>query len=445
MKIYFGAVILALTASLAADDPAPTRQQPAPAQPAKVEVIADLVGEALRVNPAVAAARARWESSRQKIPQATAWPDPMVMVGGTAFNGGTPSMDGEFRYGFKQMIPFPGKKQLARTVAEKEGERVYAEYVVVAQETALGVRKAHTAISLTDERLRKTRELRGWLEAAEKAAAAQVAVNQGLQSDLLQAQTEIAMLELDLTTLVLERVDQVATLNRWVGRRHDAAFGKTELPDEAHAGGDVDEMADYAVDHRPALLALKRETERAKAAIALARKERAPDFEVGLEMQHNLGMMAGHDSGDAEREVMVTIGVSLPIWNLRKYSALVREEQANLKAAQADHADLKARTTEEIHHLLSRIIIAQQTEQAYRKTILPRLVACCLGDLQAYQGGQLDFRRVLESYRQWKKAELERAKALAESLTAIAELDALLGPEWPQLEPEAQPKKGKTK
>lgn len=390
----------------------------------KIESLPDLIAEALRNNPAVAAARARWEAARERVPQSKAWEDPMWMASGSVFSskGMNPREEGNFSYGVSQTVPFFGKRRLAGAVAEKEAARAYEEYQEAAQEVVMELRKTHTALLLNQKMIEVNAELRGWMETAEKSAAAKVAANQAMQSDLLRTQTELALLDKELIALRAMHTDRIATMNRLLARKHDAPFGVAAISETLPLPyGDVDALTEYSLSRRPALRALAAERERAKAALDLARREqRAPDFTLGTELRHY------HGDGEL-REAMFTVSVPLPWWNDLKYRARVREEQANYHRAQAEWENLRARTEEEIHHLLSRLNVATRTAKLYEDIILPREKACCIADLAAYEAGQLELARLLDSYRQLKKSELERYEAVATALRAQAELEAILG------------------
>src|SRR6202022_2557986 len=83
----------------------------------------ETVTTALQNNPSIKTARAKWESAKQRIPQAAAWEDPKLTVN---------SLLGRFvdisRNGFtdqmvtvEQMIPLTGKNRRKERIAAAEG------------------------------------------------------------------------------------------------------------------------------------------------------------------------------------------------------------------------------------------------------------------------------------------------------------------------------------
>ena len=80
-----------------------------------------LLGEVLKNNPGLGAARSRVTSAKARVPQARAWDDPQVGIEfyATPITSINPLADGmETDYFLQQMIPFPGKKGLMGEAAE---------------------------------------------------------------------------------------------------------------------------------------------------------------------------------------------------------------------------------------------------------------------------------------------------------------------------------------
>src|SRR3979411_2970007 len=79
----------------------------------------DAVATALQNNPTIKAARAKWESARQRIPQAAAWEDPkfsvnsvlgrFVDISGNGFSDQMVTVE--------QMIPLSGKNRSKERIA----------------------------------------------------------------------------------------------------------------------------------------------------------------------------------------------------------------------------------------------------------------------------------------------------------------------------------------
>src|SRR3990172_13246955 len=86
------------------------------AQPEKPMVNLDqLLEEALQNNPEILAARKKWEVFKEKVPQASALPDPMLGFGIISLPTNFTLREEEMtmkEISSSQMVPFPGKRPL---------------------------------------------------------------------------------------------------------------------------------------------------------------------------------------------------------------------------------------------------------------------------------------------------------------------------------------------
>jgi outer membrane protein, heavy metal efflux system len=150
------------------------------------------VAAALENNPAIKTARAKWESARQRIPQAAAWDDPKLTVN---------SLLGRFvdisRNGFmdqavtvEQMIPLSGKNRSKERIAAAEAVAGFEDFRrqqldIVAKTKASYFRLANVYLLL---------DLNGQQEAALAqtldATKAKFEVGTQSQADYLTAQVE---------------------------------------------------------------------------------------------------------------------------------------------------------------------------------------------------------------------------------------------------------------
>src|SRR3989304_5117582 len=78
-----------------------------------------VINEAIQNNPELQASYKRWESAKEKIPQARALDNPMIgykYTGEEGMTGAGPMQNGFFG---SQSVPFPGKLHLKGEIASK--------------------------------------------------------------------------------------------------------------------------------------------------------------------------------------------------------------------------------------------------------------------------------------------------------------------------------------
>lgn len=387
-------VALPFTASAAAADEA--------TRPADPPVLAGLIEDSLAHRPELLQARSVVEAGRERIPQAGALPDPTLTLG--IQNDGFGAIQiGEMETSYwlvmlTQPFYFPGKQALREKVAELEVDASKARLLRLRLTTEADVRRAFVELLLVRERLQLLSTLEGLWEASEKLAKARYASGQAGQSDLLRAQLERIRLRQQRTAFEAIERTRVQELNRLAGRPLDGpietGLSLSDLPDPMVPG--VDEAMADAKARSPELREARATVQRASSSVALARKERLPDFSVSG------GVMP---RGDLEPMWQLSVGVTLPIWSGSKQNRAVAENVALERGAKAGVETveqlLRLRTESRIHQLRA----ALETLHLYREGLLVQAEATTRSTLAGYQVGSLPFASVLEALNAYVEVE----------------------------------------
>ena len=121
--------------------------------------LSDLLGEARAKNPALSAMQYKYEAGRERVPQAGALPDPMLMMGvqNLPVNSFSFSKDEmtQKMIGLSQTFPFFGKRGLKREAAALRGKALEGDY----REEALMLEKDVKAAYFDLYLLKKSREV----------------------------------------------------------------------------------------------------------------------------------------------------------------------------------------------------------------------------------------------------------------------------------------------
>ncbi|MFY0522283.1 TolC family protein [Archangium gephyra] len=139
-------------------------------------------------------AKAPVQAARERVPQASALPDPVLQVGiqNDGFNG---LMIGEMEGSYfsimvSQSLPFPGKRALRTEVARLGATAASAQLARTRLSIEAEVRRGYLDLLLTRERLMLLERLQAlWKQSAEMARI-RYETGEGAQSDLLRAQLE---------------------------------------------------------------------------------------------------------------------------------------------------------------------------------------------------------------------------------------------------------------
>ena len=94
--------------------------------------LSDLLGEARAKNPALSAMQYKYEAGRERVPQAGALPDPMLMMGVQNLPTNSFSFSQDFMtskmIGLSQTFPFFGKRGLLREAAADEAQALLEDH-----------------------------------------------------------------------------------------------------------------------------------------------------------------------------------------------------------------------------------------------------------------------------------------------------------------------------
>lgn len=396
--------------------------RPANSRPALPELTSDsslsnFLAFALLNSPSVEAAFYDWSASVENITVARSLPDPQL-----TFQSDIADIVMTVMPGFMQEFPGPGKLKARAKVASAESKGKYFAFESAVLQAAFNLKRAYYQIGLLDEQLHARRETLALLENQERVVRAQNETGAATLPDLLRVQSERDRVRTDLANLEDSR--------RSLLENFKAALGlMPELPDPpapAHLetdgqNPDTDELLRVAFERNPQLKAVETDVLRAEAGIAMAYKERVPDF--------SLGLMA--DVKAAPTMFRPLAGMTLPIWR-DKLAAEVAQAKANEMAAtsrlKAAQIDLAVRFAEKSF--------------AYRETnrnlalIEDELVPKASQSLETvragYRAGTMDFSSLTDAERMLLDLKLAAAEARTAHEIALAELSIMVAGVPPQ-------------
>ena len=258
--------VIAITLALGGAPASPARADATPPWPGTDDpVLEQLVTETLANRPEVKQAEAAARADRERVPQASALPDPMLSLGiqNDGFDG---IMIGEmetsfYSIGLSQGLYWPGKRSLRGKVAKlgvRQSEAATARERLSAEAE---VRRAYVDLLLVRGQLALLEKLETLWRESEKLAKARYEVGEGPQSDMLRAQLERSRLRQQRYTLEAAERTRVQRLNRLRVR---------PLSEPIPTGKKIVEVRDPAI---PAFQAAVADAEERSPELALARAE----------------------------------------------------------------------------------------------------------------------------------------------------------------------------
>lgn len=393
------ALLLALLAPVAAlaQDDAGTPATQATAMPvvSTDATLAQLLTEALEARPELRQAEAQAQAAQERIPQAGTLPDPVLQLG-IQNDGFGELMIGEMEGSYysimaSQALPFPGKRAL-RTEVARLGAKVASTQVVRTRlSIEAEVRRTYLDLLLTRERLGLLDRLDALWKQSADVTRIRYETGEGAQSDLLRAQLELNRIRQRRVALNAEERTRVQTLNRLSGRPLDALLPTTTRVRDLRVPEltDVESAEKDALARSPELAEGRTSVEQAQQQVALARRERLPDFTVSA------GVMPR--GGNFPPMWQANVGVTLPIFSGSKQNRAVAESRA-----QADATTRATETVEQVLKLrvrerLTALAALRETVALYRGGILMQSAATAESTLTQYRVGRASFASVLEA------------------------------------------------
>lgn len=379
-------------------------------------------------NPEYASMRYEADAAGERVTPAGALPDPKLKIElmditkmGEQNATLSPSRVGSTKYTVTQELPWYGKRDLKREIAELEAEGAQGRARGSWAEIAARLKAAHAQLYLLNRNEQLTREILDLMVRLEKIAQVRYAGGLAMQQDVIRAQIEQTGMRNDL--IMLENEDNMlrARINMLLARPTKAPLVSPDVlrPIPAPAKLDYATLEDRVRGRNPQLFASEAGIKSAEKKRDLTYKERYPDFMLGVtpvQFQNSV----------KEWEVMVEFNIPLQQSSRR---AMERESESMLSAARSRKEATANQVLSELAENLSGIEAARRTEILATTSLLPQAELTFSSALTAYENGKVDFATLLEAQQQIRKARLNQIKAQAEAQIRLAEIEKLLGEE----------------
>jgi outer membrane protein TolC len=399
-------------------------QQARVPQPAADRVHVDqLVAEALAKNPEIGAAQNRVESMRQRPAQEGSRPDPMISAGysstGYPWPGAGLGTQPTSNIGFtvSQALPYPGKLDLRASLARRDADAELQQIDATRLSVTARVKQAFYRLAYTyavADVLERNREL---LQTLLKVSENRYAVGHAAQQDVIKAQTQLTIVDLQLARIRQERATREGELNALraqpvgtpVGRPDDLVLTDFDLS--------LQSLVSSATAQAPMLKRDQIVVERAQLAVASARQEYKPDFTVSGGY-FNMGSMSPMYE--------FRFDVTLPLRRARRDAAVAEQVstvQETRQTYEANRLDLQSRIQQDYEMATTSLRLAQ----LYRDTVLPQARLALESSMASYQTGAVDFLSVLTNVSGVLDHETSYFEELAAYHVAVSRLEEMTG------------------
>jgi outer membrane protein TolC len=408
------AMALALGSSVYADEAIPGSS------------LQSLLQYAKESNPEFASMRHEAQAASERVVPAGSLPDPKFrteLMDITKMGEQNPTIlpgeVGSTRYTFMQDLPWFGKLDLKRDIAQQEANASNAKSQGVWTELAAKIKVAQAQRYFLQGSEKLTREIFDLMAKLEQISKSRYANGLAPQQDVIRAQIEQTNMRNELVALDGERAQADIRLNTLLSRPAKAPLALPDSPKDIPTPEQLElsRLEDSARQHNPLVFAEQARTQSAEKTRDLTYKNRYPDFTLSV-------TPVQYQNAIKEWSLMVEVNIPLQQSSRR---AMERESEAMLAAAQTRKQAVANQVLSDLAENLAGLEAARRTRSLALSSLLPQAELTFNSALASYENNKVDFATLLDAQRQIRQAKQSQIKAQLEAQMRLAEIEKLVG------------------
>lgn len=386
-----------------------------------------LIQEALTHSPMITSARKRWQALTKVPVQVSTLPDPtmglqQLTVGSPQpFSGYEAS---EFYYtgfGVSQDIPGPGKLRLRAKQADKEAEAARDAFLVQQLQVVEAVRETYFNLFYLRKMLDSLRGTQSELDRVAQTTEAQYHVAKAQQQDVLKAQLAQTDVLKDVEMNQEEFEQGEANLKAIVGREQDSADIEIGEITPTILSISDSRLRELAIANSPALQQAHAMEEQSDAALAIAKRDYVPDFNVGYAYQK---------TGPGFRDYyMLSLGVKVPLYFWRKQTPAIEQASLQKESVLADSYSKRLSVLSDLQNQAIALRTSDRVLRLYTEGLIPQAEETLTSATAAYRVGKVDFQSLLSAVTDVLRVRQEYFRSLADHEIAVAKIRQTIGEE----------------
>jgi len=383
----------------------------------------ELISIVLRDNPALKAARAKWEAMKARVPQAKAWEDlragadfrveRSVNIPPNSFMDQTAMLE--------QEVPVTGKNLSRARAATAEARATFEDFRRTELDVVMRARIAYARLANGYSQLDVNRRNSELLEQFVQISRSRYEAGTATQADVLTAQTDAAKLLEARAQIEREVSESQSALNVLMNR---SAQAHLDLPASlvfTRQALSLQKLQALALVQRPELQRAQDRIDTERFRLELANRQWFPDPALNVKTQRY------NDAAQGVSEVDVGVSFPLPFLNWKKSGAGVLEARKSLENAQHEFDATRTETFGLVRDQLKKIQTSATQYELYQSDILPVARQTVEASRAAYEASTGGFLELITARRTLQDAESAALNHLADHEVAIAELDAIIG------------------
>jgi cobalt-zinc-cadmium efflux system outer membrane protein len=382
----------------------------------------------------LASIRARSDAIRAASSYAGALPDPTLSLQAMNMPTDTFRLDQEpmtqMQVAISQSFPFPGKRKLRSEAVDHQASASDQMETERRSVIAGEVRIAWWQLMSLDKALKIVEQNKDLMRNFVQIAQTKYKVGNGLQQDVLLAQLELSrLLDREMKLQGMRRASR-ARLNGLMNRPPDGVLDlpdrpkNTELPELPSER----QLLQQAETGR-ALIDVHRDlVASANASLELARKDRWPDFKLGV----GYGFRQGYDpmrNTNRSDLLSVMLSINVPLYSRSKQSKAVEQREYEVSRQTLVMRDTLRGVEIAVSENLANYLSARDQVLLLDTAIIPQAQQTVSSMLAGYQVNQVDFLNLVNTQITLYNAQINYWESLSTAKQALAKLASAIGVE----------------
>ncbi len=398
-------------------------------QYAQTKDLNKLISTAIKVSPTIKMLIAKKQAAKNKIPQFSNLPDPMLTLGfrnmpTSSFSFSEDPMS-QKTIGITQSFPFPGRLSAKEDVAAIDTSIINQEIKDSENEIRKLVSKAYYNLIYYRRAIFYAKESRKLLIDIKDVVGVKYSVSSATQQNLIKVQLEITKLDDKIETLKGREQTALSSLNALLLNRADNKI-ETGLINSINfieiTGKSLEELAK---NNRPYLKGIELLKEKDKLKQISAEKEFYPNISLGL--QYSFRNQVNVTSRYLNNFLSVVVGFSLPLNYGGKRTAKVEETISLQKLHEEKFYSSLQFLNDKFGSSVAELNSIEERIKLFKEGLLPQALQNYKSALASYQVNEVDFINVIDAQNQLYQIETSLYKLKTDYLKQIAELEFLTG------------------
>lgn len=388
----------------------------------------DLVAIARRMNPDLQVSALEADAAAAKVVGSDSLADPKIQTvimdwprDRPGYLPANPLAGTTKKIYLSQELPFWGKRDLRREIAEANARKASLMRIQVESELVAKIKTAYAeyhADHLTGD---VARDLQGRLETVVRVAQARYAQGVGKQQDVTRAEVEKSMLEAEIARTDGERQKARAKINRLLGRDPDGALVEAPAPRTIPPMETLSlpALIERAQQSSPEILVQQSAVDGSEKIVALAEKSWYPDFEVSLGAVRSQGDWSGYEA---------MVSANLPLRGDLRESE-IGESKAMAAAGRSRKEALVQDAANAVAQSWIDLKTARRLESLLRENQIPQAEIGFKAAARGYEQGRAEFLDVLTAEQQLWRSNIDLIRTLFDEQMRLAEIEKMIGGE----------------